>query len=884
MIHQRLPTQNPKTTWRQGVLLWMVLLLATICIYAILLFNNYQRELERLRHNQQSAAIEARTQINHYLASAVRDIQLLSSNPFVKSLSPQATAQQSLLAQQFFDGLMQSRPRFFSQLRLISLNGDEIIRINNRNGSIEHVTAENLQNKRFRYYFRDSLYLGAGQIYVSAFDLNIEHGKVVEPLEPTLRLGAPLFDLSGKKSGVIVINLLGTDLLAQLRQIGEQHQLDLYLANLKGYWLIGPDPDQEWGFVYPSREKYRFGLSFPETWNQLPLQSKDEVVAHFENGDLLSTSHFSLTQIIQGSTRLINTNHDNWTLLLRSSAQELQQIKHQIVLKMLPSFALLLLLLTGLSIRVAQLSSRQRQATENLQQREQQFFSLLEAAPDAIIVSDAEGTIVMSNAQTEDLFLHARKHLIGQKIETLIPERFHANHGAQRADYLRHPLPRNMGEGLELKALRGDGKEFPVSVALNTLQGPQGQWVISAVRDMSESFRQSEQLHTLSQRLELAVNATQIGIWEYRTLSGQLIWDDRLKQLYGLTKEFPDLDFESWISLVERPDREQLRSAIHQAFQTSGELNCRFRIRRPDTEECRWLEAKAIVRQIKSNGLISMIGTQIDISEIVHTQHQLEQAVKQAGNHNHFLQLANADLEALSHSISHELRTPLRSLEGYSHLLQKNHQSKLNEEAQKLLQQIRESAQLMGQRIDDMLSLSRISQAELELKQVDLSALAQQCVEALQETYPERQIQINIQPRIHAWADPGLISIVLENLIQNAWKFTHNNPYARIEVGVQPLEQGREFFVRDNGVGFDMKFKDKLFQPFQQLHDEPQFRGHGIGLATVKRIVQKHQGQIRVEAGINRGATFRFCLPEQALEQQSDGENPPLASESSAAK
>jgi light-regulated signal transduction histidine kinase (bacteriophytochrome) len=225
---------------------------------------------------------------------------------------------------------------------------------------------------------------------------------------------------------------------------------------------------------------------------------------------------------------------------------------------------------------------------------------------------------------------------------------------------------------------------------------------------------------------------------------------------------------------------------------------------------------------------------------------------------------ANRELEAFSYSVAHDLRAPLRSIDGFSQVLLEDYVDKLDEEGRKYLHQVRESAQQMGRLIDDLLALSRVVRSELRRERVDLTALARSVLARFQKNEPNRRVEPVISEGLTAMGDAGLLGIVLENLLGNAWKFTSGCALARIEVGARQNEGHSVFFVRDNGAGFDMAYVHKLFGVFQRLHSGSEFEGTGVGLATVQRIVERHGGQVWAEGETGRGATIYFTLAEEA--------------------
>jgi len=206
------------------------------------------------------------------------------------------------------------------------------------------------------------------------------------------------------------------------------------------------------------------------------------------------------------------------------------------------------------------------------------------------------------------------------------------------------------------------------------------------------------------------------------------------------------------------------------------------------------------------------------------------------------------------------LRAPLRSIDGFSKLLLERHAGNLDEQGRSYIERLRRAGTRIGLLIDDMLRLSRVSFLELHLAEFDVSRVAREIAADLARARPEREVQFVIADGLEALADPGLLRIVLENLIGNAWKYTSKNAAANIEIG-RTIERGvNAFYVRDDGAGFDMAFAARLFQPFQRLHNSTEFEGTGIGLATVQRVIERHRGRVWAEGGVGTGATVFFTL------------------------
>ena len=237
-------------------------------------------------------------------------------------------------------------------------------------------------------------------------------------------------------------------------------------------------------------------------------------------------------------------------------------------------------------------------------------------------------------------------------------------------------------------------------------------------------------------------------------------------------------------------------------------------------------------------------------------------AEKELQVHNHAVQLeeSNKELEAFAYSVSHDLRAPLRSIDGFSQALLEDYNDKLDSTGQNYLRRVRAAAQNMGQLIDDILNLSRVTRYEMKKEKVNLSSLAREITDELSKAQPERQVSVGIAGDLTAKGDPNLLRIMLTNLLDNAFKFTGKHPLAKIEFGSIQKNGQTVFFIRDNGVGFEMKYADKLFTPFQRLHTTNEFPGTGIGLAVVQRIVHRHGGKVWAESEVEKGAAFYFTL------------------------
>lgn len=286
-------------------------------------------------------------------------------------------------------------------------------------------------------------------------------------------------------------------------------------------------------------------------------------------------------------------------------------------------------------------------------------------------------------------------------------------------------------------------------------------------------------------------------------------------------------------------------------------------INRDLMEKALHMRCLAYLSQAKA-GLLTQTLFEIDRSKkaLSGSYHRLSEERALINRQKTELEAANREMRSFSYAVSHDLRAPLRAIHGFAHALREEKSALLDEEGRDFLRRILAAAERMGVLIDGMLDLGRLSQKEISLADIDVSALAEIILRELQSAEPGRTVRWTVRPGLRASVDRNLIYSLLQNLLGNAWKYTRCRETAEIEFGAGAGETGREFFVRDNGAGLDLAHARKLFVPFQRYHHEKEYEGLGIGLATVKRILDRHGGRIRVESAPDRGATFYFSFGE----------------------
>ena len=376
---------------------------------------------------------------------------------------------------------------------------------------------------------------------------------------------------------------------------------------------------------------------------------------------------------------------------------------------------------------------------------------------------------------------------------------------------------------------------------------------ITERKQMEEALRESDE------KLRLLVG----GVQEYAILMLDLegrvtTWNEGAERIKGYrAEEIIGQHFSKFYTpeaaALGKPALELKKAAEQGRFEEEG-----WRVRKDGSRF--WASVVVTPLRDRTGQLRGFAKVTRDITERKQIEEQLERQRSELARSNTELIAANKELEAFSYSVSHDLRAPLRSIDGFSLALLEDYEEKLDAEGKDNLHRVRAATQRMGVLIDDLLDLSRVTRAGMKVQKVDLSAMGRAVAAELENSQPGRRTEFHIQEGLEAHADSNLMRIALENLLENAWKFTSKRESACIEFGQTNNNGSRVYFVRDDGAGFDSARATRLFGAFQRFHDKNDFPGTGVGLATVQRIVQRHGGRIWAESVPGKGATFYFTL------------------------
>lgn len=360
-------------------------------------------------------------------------------------------------------------------------------------------------------------------------------------------------------------------------------------------------------------------------------------------------------------------------------------------------------------------------------------------------------------------------------------------------------------------------------------------------------------------RYQKIAQVTNDAIWDWDLKTDQMVWNEGLEKLFGYDRKAVETDARSWFNHIHPEDVERVRQKVLNVLETDQEeWQDEYRYQYFDGSIAYVMDRGAILRD-SAGQAVRMIGGMTDITARELLKEDLERRVQERTEQ---LGLINRELESFCYSVSHDLRAPLRGISGFADAIQDDYKDLLDETGRNYLQRITAGAERMGLLIDDLLNLSRVSRFEMQRKEVNLSNLAREICREIQSTDPRRVVDWKIADGCVVLGDPQLWRIALDNIFQNAWKFTARKEDAEIAfVWEEQDEQTCQISVKDNGAGFDPRYVEKLFIPFQRLHKMEDFPGTGIGLATVQRIVTRHGGKVFASGTLDRGATIGFILP-----------------------
>lgn len=725
-----------------------------------------------------SEATIASVRFGSRIDAARDDVRFLAGTPPIQGIirasqsggtdpidgSTQQVWQQRL--QTIFTKLLTAKPQYL-EAHYISLENDghEVVHVERVESTVRTNAALSSLSNSQRDYCQRAIQLASDDVLLSDIKLNRRNQVIVEPHIPVLRAGIPIHTPSGELFGIVVIHV---DLRSYLQELvdGTSRGHTLYLANDAGHHLLHPNPQRCFGFEFnrPYRitnefSNFEFSGTHPAGIVQTQTGDRRAIGAHNLYFDPLKPNRF-LTFVAAASygkvvADALGTRNQtiavglglllaalvaafvlsrSLTMPLRQMVEGVRKFQEGDAQVVLPVDAKdeAGVLARSFDAMIKEVRQRTKMLESQIAERkeaQERFQIVVESSPNALVMVDHRGTITLVNERVEQWFGYARQELIGQPIETLVPNRFRLEHPPKIAAYLSNPTSRPMGAGRDLCGERKDGTEFPVEIGLVPITTGHGTMVLASVVDITERKEHERHLNEHAAHLE--------------TLT-----DD-------LTRR-------------------------------------------------------------------------------------------------------NADLDEFTYVASHDLQEPLRKLISFSALLQKDVGPDISDNAQRDLKFITEAAHRMQNLVQDLLALSRTGRVEIDMQPVSMQSCAQRAIEALDTRIQESGAQISSDDLSTVHGDTTLLTQLYQNLIGNAIKYCNGQPVIHLT-----LEQGQDgliFGLRDNGIGIKPEYHDQIFAPFKRLHGRGQYEGTGVGLATCRKVVERHGGTIWVESQPGQGSHFKFTL------------------------
>jgi PAS domain S-box-containing protein len=542
-------------------------------------------------------------------------------------------------------------------------------------------------------------------------------------------------------------------------------------------------------------------------------------------------------------------------LLAQRDRQSTATAQESFLLLPLGVYVAVSMLTVGLSLLNAGMGA-QAKAQSAVADNQARLAGVVGGAMDAIITVDREQRIVLFNAAAEKMFRRSAHEALGRPIDVFIPPRHRGSHARHIGEFgATGVTSRSMGLLGTISGLRADGEEFPIEASISQAEAGGQKLYTVILRDVTERVAAQEALGRQGRLFDQSYDAILAWGW-----GGPItFWNRGAEHLYGFLRH----------AAIGRRPQELLRSttpggwaallaALEGAGFWEGELE-------HSTHDGARITVESRMVLVREGERAYVLETNRDITE----RRRVEDAVRElnadlerrVAERTAELESANKELEAFSYSVSHDLRSPLRTVDGFSQALLEDFGPTLPEEGRRQVRTIREGAQRMGALIDDLLAFSRLGRQALARRQpLNMERLVQDTLDELLPRRNDDLVVVRIGELPPSAGDGALVKQVWTNLLSNAIKYSAKRERPVVEVGSERNDGGIVYFVRDNGVGFDMRYAKKLFGVFQRLHRAEDFEGTGVGLAIVQRIVQRHGGRIWAEASPNAGATFRFTL------------------------
>lgn len=796
-----------------------------------------------------------------------------------------------------FASFLDANPEYFQALFIgLADDGREIIRVRSSLGTIEVITAEQLQAMKLQDYFLPTQRLTKGEVYNSNIHLHEELGELERPLRRMLSAATPVYNEQGRVFGMLVINM---DIGAALDKLSADNlgYISTYMFTQEGDYIIHPNHEKTFGVDLGNAFSWQQDL---EAIAGKTLKTQASMLTTLPANRLMA---FSLGgQQLYGVQTDLALDKERFLSLVYAVEQDYISARNRginkiIVLSAVTIACLIAILIYGYVRRLIapliQLSSmahalgdgdysivmpdvsvpeveglagalktmrdkiiaRDKEIHESnvrLQTSLDYADLIIESVPEAIVIINSSGVIIRANQQVERLFGYSVQELIGCAVEQLVPPHHRAAHPAHRTAYLASASSRPMGRNLELFACRKDGSEFPVEIGLNTLPSSGGLHVLATIIDLTHIKKNEEILLHANTRFSLAASAAGLGFWDYDLASQTLQWDDTMYSIYGLEKTTQSAQpYSLWSKALHPDDLTASEQALQASIAGAAPFDTEFRIIHPNGA-VRYIKAQAFVLRDSKGTAQKLYGVNLDITKTKQAEQHQQKLLRE-------MTAINAELNSFTYIASHDLKSPLRGIDQLASWIAEDLEGQLDSGTQKHLALMQNRIKRMEKLLDDLLEYSRAGRSLGDDSLVNVRALIDDIFDL---TALNRKVQLKyLSPMPVFTTQRAPLAVVLRNLIGNAIKH-HMGDNIEIYIEAHKRRDGYEFGVGDNGTGIAPEHHDKIFTMFQTLKPRDMIEGSGIGLALVKKTVEGRGGTIRVESDGVSGCWFYFTWPD----------------------
>ncbi len=797
----------------------------------------------------------AQLTVNNVLQDIVSDINYLQEHNQLRNGFINTPRARKLLEQDFLS--FSKNRKIYDQIRYLNLNGKEIVRINHQNGQPVVVPIEELQTKDNRYYVANTLALEKGDIYWSPFDLNVENHQIEIPYKPTIRIGAPVYNTYGRRTGVLILNFDGKKLINEFRRATANIANHIMLVNKSGYWLIHPQSKNEWGFMFSNPQT--FASEHPELWQT--IDANQRITQQYIEQSLLTYATIFFNSINTDNSnnkeKHSSINHSPaqakgyWKIIAFAPPNLLNQSSSEFFQRNALFYSIIFVLVTIGAFLLARLQIF-NQKSEAQGEYERSFRNILESMELIAITLDTKGKIIFCN--------HSFIHLSGYTTAEIINnDWFNFLVDKEEREIRRNDLLQTFQTGItehhsEAEVIIKDGSkrllEWNSTFSYDSQKKPISITYIGT--DITEKKFTENELRKASQAIEQSPSTVLIT-----DTSGNIVYTNpKFTEVTGYTKEEvlgknPKI-LQSGETL--KNDYNNLWQALKNGNEWVGEFH-----NKKKNGELYWESARISAIKDTNAHITHFLAVKEDITEKKQLEDEVELRNKEIAK-NELL----AGVGKMANMIAHDLRNPLSSIKMGMQILHKISDKPIGDEGKELIEIGLEQVHYMECILSDLLSFSRPDQLNLEWLSVE--KLLETALNSVQNEVDKNNITINTDyqtglPTIHA--DKTKIRQVFSNLIINSIQaLTSNNENTAVIsisafINITDLGPMLEIQIADNGTGIDTETQKKLFEPFFTTRA----KGTGLGLAIVKRIIEQHNGRIEVSSEISHGTIINLLLP-----------------------